>query len=331
MRFSKQRGFTLVELLVVIAIIGILIGLLMPAVQSAREAGRRLDCSNKLKQISLAILNHENSTKHFPTGGWGWMWVGDPDRGNGLNQPGGWIYNILTFMEQNSLHNVGTGLQGSDKHTEAVKMLAVPLPEFICPTRREAILYPYHPKNNPQTYNAAYTKSVARTDYAINKGDFFLDAGEGPISVDDTAYKWPDTTEITGISFVRSAIQVKDITDGLSNTYLVGEKYINAQEYSSGNDPGDDSSFCQGDDFDIARFTGYIDTKDGQPKYLPPSKDLRTVFDIDYLSFGSAHPATWQISFCDGSVHSISYDIDLDLHCRLSNRFDGEIVDKSKL
>ena len=77
------RGFTLVELLVVIAIISTLMGLLLPAVQSAREAGRRASCGNNIKQVALAALIHENTNRHFPSGGWGWAWVGDPDRGSG--------------------------------------------------------------------------------------------------------------------------------------------------------------------------------------------------------------------------------------------------------
>src|SRR5271165_3556364 len=100
---QERSGFTLVELLVVIAIIGILIALLLPAVQAARESGRRVQCSNNLKQLGLGVLQHVDTCGRFPSDGWGWGWVGDPDHGNRMGQPGGWIYNTLPFIEQQAL------------------------------------------------------------------------------------------------------------------------------------------------------------------------------------------------------------------------------------
>ncbi len=109
---KRQFGFTLVELLVVITIIGILISLLLPAVQSAREAARATQCSNNIRQMAVACLHHTEAQGHFPTGGWGWRWAGDPNRGFNHRQPSGWHYNILPYLEQETLHQLGAEVSG---------------------------------------------------------------------------------------------------------------------------------------------------------------------------------------------------------------------------
>ncbi len=94
-----RRGFTLVELLAVIAIIGLLVSLLLPAVQSARESARRAHCGNNVRQLALGCLAHLNQHGSFPSAGWGWCWTGDPDRGFGKSQPGSWAFSVLSFIE----------------------------------------------------------------------------------------------------------------------------------------------------------------------------------------------------------------------------------------
>ena len=114
-----NRAFTLVELLVVIAIIGILVALLLPAIQAAREAARRTQCKNQLRQLAISFQQHHDTHKFFPSGGWGWLWLGFPDQGYGERQSGGWLYSVLPYMEEQTLHDLGKGLTGTRGRTPA--------------------------------------------------------------------------------------------------------------------------------------------------------------------------------------------------------------------
>ncbi len=140
------RGFTLVELLVVIAIIGILVALLLPAVQAAREAARRANCVNNLRNIGLAIHEHVDGYGFFPSNGWGTGWTADPDQGVGKNQPGSWLFSILPFLEEQAVHDIGRGQPGwpipAKKKIALAKTIETPIPIFYCPSRRPAQVYP---------------------------------------------------------------------------------------------------------------------------------------------------------------------------------------------
>ena len=322
-RVPRKKAFTLVELLVVITIIGILISLLLPAVQSAREAARRMQCSNNLKQIGLAWLNHESALGHLPSGGWGWRWIGDPDRGFDQKQPGGWIYNILPYLEQTALRQLGMGLGTTEKATALTTLAATPIAAFNCPTRRPPKAYPIRSSYTYTTYGiGSIVQAEAHTDYAGNEGDVLYDNGEGPADLatgDSSSYTWPAANiKFTGVVFARSKVKLAEIRDGTSSTYLAGEKYLTTDAYEIGASGCDDESMYQGNDWGITRTT----IIDYPPRQDTPSADI-------WYSFGSAHASGFNMAFCDGSVHSISYNINIEVNRCLGNRADGTPIDSS--
>ncbi len=170
---SRPRAFTLVELLVVIAIIGILVALLLPAVQAAREAARRASCTNRLKQVALAWHLHSDSHGFLPSGGWGYNYMADADRGSGEKQPGSWAYSCLPYLEEQAIHDIGKGITdlNLEKAPNAV-LASTPVGTFYCPSRRAAAATPCL-YTGAQAYNADHSDIQARTDYAANVGPLF--------------------------------------------------------------------------------------------------------------------------------------------------------------
>jgi len=338
--FRGKRAFTLVELLVVIAIIGILIALLLPAIQAAREAARRMECNNHLKQISTAALNHESTQKTFPTGGWTWLWCGDPNCGYGRRQPGSWPFNILPWLEYKQLHDMANGVPpGSGKIATLQKMTQTMMSVYICPTRRGAggggTLFKL--TDRPQNAGGIGTDAYGGgCDYAANGGsrnnavnsDNTPPSGSDATQINFSATNWKDVNTpnfdsshqptnaafMNGVCFQISTIKIKDIRDGLAHTYLIGEKNVMKGHYYDGTgDYGNDTALFAGFDYDWHRFGT-----------LTPAPDqLANTTTSSYSRFGSAHASTFNMSFCDGSVRSIAYTIDQYTHEMLSNREDG--------
>src|SRR5262245_14641374 len=183
-RFRRSAGspaccrtaFTLLELLVVIAVIGILLALLLPAVQSAREAARIVECKNHLKQVGIAWLHHHSVHNFFPTGGWGANWAGDPDQGFDKRQPGGWAYNILPFLEERDIHDLGRGMVyggAPDKKDVLARAAQSSTSMFLCPSRRSQTV-PFLFTLQLTSYaniNLRNVPTVWRGDYCANAGD----------------------------------------------------------------------------------------------------------------------------------------------------------------
>ena len=326
----RTKGFTLVELLVLIAIIGILTALLLVAVMSAREAARRMQCKNHLKQIGLAFQSHHDAQSFFPSSGWGWRWTGEPGGGYGKNQPGGWAYSILEYMEEAGVRQLGSGLTGADKSQAMLVANATPIPTFNCPTRRPSIAYPmvnndYLAENLTECRKGSCL--VARIDYQANTGSInAVKEDAGPKSVEEAkSYDWlyhgANRVEQNGITYQRSQITIGKIIDGTSNTYCVGEKYLNPERYTDGYDFSDDQSLYVGHDRDVNGYTanGLLLEDVLQPQQDKPGLTIP-------FNFGSAHTSGFHVVMCDGSVQSISYNIDGLVHMTLGGRNDGLTV-----
>jgi prepilin-type N-terminal cleavage/methylation domain-containing protein/prepilin-type processing-associated H-X9-DG protein len=352
-----RRGFTLVELLVVIAIIGILVALLLPAIQAAREAARRSQCKNNVRQIAIACLNHESTHKAFPTGGWSWRWMGDPDKGYGPQQPGGWIYQVTPYLEEQVVFGIGKGLQPAQKAEELKKQMSAVIPAFVCPSRRRAAALPAFAPDGKYAerdtggaellpYNVSPPDTMAKTDYAINGGSgrapgttpAMPPPNAGPPLATDCAGGWPNCLgmeadfksikdSFNGVSTRYAGAKVAQITDGTSKTALVGEKSMKPLFYDLGyGDPsdsppfskgngGDNNSMYQGYDIDTIRWIGREPVQDSDD--LPADHDR---------NFGSAHPGSLNLAMCDGSVQSISHDIDKEVWESYGSRKDAKIA-----
>jgi prepilin-type N-terminal cleavage/methylation domain-containing protein len=328
-KLAARRGFTLVELLVVIAIIGTLVALLLPAVQSAREAGRRTQCVNNLKQIGQAFHNYYDSSKHLPMGGWH-SWSGDdnfPDSpwyipGNMPdieNLPVGWAFQILPYIEE--------GIVLNEPDWERVKDLTFSF--YFCPSRRG-------PTQNTKETDPGFLNGMM--DYASATPSSKLTDTRSMIDFWKNAIwdKAPNQLYLGMVVRTGSCppIGFNDVKDGLSKTLLISEKFLPLDNYDGGGPffdgqirkfEGDDRGWSDGWDFDIVRSTGV------QPKQdhaIPAAEyNQAALWWQERIRFGSAHSGGLQAVFGDSSVHTITFDIDRDVFNKLGNRNDGQALD----
>jgi prepilin-type processing-associated H-X9-DG protein len=323
----------------VIAIIGILVALLLPAVQAAREAARRMGCSNNLHNIGLAVLNYEHTNKHLPITIHQWNWEEQDIHGNKLAPPGGsrdsskggpgysgkgWIVDILPDLEEQALYdgmkpgfvgdfNKSFGGGGMGLREIRTNYIGKQLPVLTCPSDGDA-----KPSDRFWYWEGIQT---AATSYKGCIGDSMISIDSVPGSTNTTLGDTgsPDchnTVDCNGLFYRNTAfrpVTVSKITDGLSNTFMVGEGVVSQDFHSA-------AYFCDGDWATCGIPLNYfiLDAAD--------EKEIREDRWFETRGYKSLHPGGSQFVMADGSVQFINESIDSNIYRGLATRDGGEVV-----
>ena len=327
-------GFTLVELLVVIAIIGVLIALLLPAVQAAREASRRTDCSNRVRQLALATQMHHDTYGYFPPARYETRPDEDASNACGSETPT-WLARVFPFIEERAL---GADWDMSQQWHQHPEKLRTTVPDvFLCPSRRsgtspissrvlrsageEGGRLPCGCPVGPRPSDQPLDVEGALCDYAGNHGDLSPGAtGEAT----DFYYGGNGSGVIisvrpmckSGVAIApRDRIRMASVSDGTSSTFLFGEKFVPTEQL--GEFPVDSPAY-DGDHLPAScRLAG-----PGLRLANSPNDVLANMF-----SFGSWHPGGLHFAFVDGSVHFLNPEIDTKILGSLANRRDSRVVE----
>ncbi len=312
---SRGNGFTLVELLVVIAIIAMLVTLLLPAVQAAREAARKIQCANHLKQQGLASVNYEATHGKIVPGH--------------LLGSGGvtWMVLIMPFMELNGIYQQVEDINLT-WYAFPQELVATQIDSFYCPSRSRSVRLS---QDGNSRFGFNHKLGGTLSDYAMNGGDGFLypfwdsrDTGKRDGLGNGLATR-PDLNNGTIVDSAKghvlkdweSPLGVRHVTDGLSKTLLFGEKFVHLLHQGKGT-WGDGTLWSADLHPPSVRVAG--------PKYPLARSDLDETARPDpiNMSFGSAHTGgLCQFVFADGSVHSLSPAVNTTTLGYLANRSDG--------
>ena len=307
---NDRFAFTLVEILVVIAIIGVLVGLLLPAVQAAREAARRIQCMNNIRQLALGIANYEASFKRLA--GYGGeasirLVQGTTAQPSSNYRGVPWMVQILPQLEQAQLFSDLSQIVDSTPGTTPLSVVQqsyvqVAVPQFICPSRRDAIAYPL-----VKEVKDKFGPRGARTDYAMNggaarviPGDATVFGPNGPMTFKDAFIQ----VEQQGVWVQGQRLRIAQVQDGLSNTLLLGEKAINLSKKTTGT--------CFGD---VGPLIGYPDSDICASSYVRfaargPSYDNKDSCIICH-DFGSSHTSGFNVALCGqfNAIYGLGYSV----------------------
>lgn len=299
---NRYRGFTLVELLVVIAIIGILVALLLPAVQSARESARRMSCRNNLKQITLATQNYHDTFKLFPPGS---IYPGPKGApGSGIKFSWGMVMLTMPFLEGGNVFDT-VDMSATSCGAEVIRLQTAGIPD---PTsKRIGFLSCPSDPNSDKSLLSGPTGPLPSSGSAglLYPGNYLGVAG----SIDETPAWCDGIYNGNGMYYNLSSTRFRDILDGSSNTLAIGERGIPR-------DLGWGWLICGGTECEH-----YVSTEEGLAKgaNIPTSASI-------VQRFWSWHPGGSLFALADGSVQFLSYNIDYNTYTALSTRANGEVV-----
>ena len=313
---EKRRGFTLVELLVVIAIIGILVGLLLPAVQAAREAARRMQCSNNVKQVALASHNYESTFKSFPSGG---IVSYTPAAQAALNATNfcttgldrtqaPWLVLILPFVEETNLYQKFdmtkrfTGSSNIPGDAPNAALFSTNMKKYQCPS---------DPNSQSTVNNSNYL--------GVQGGGPPTGVGAPPCSTQAGQRVFFQN----GVIYANSKTRFGDITDGTTNVFLVGEsRYMPTPNMRGDGFHAGWSSCLKADSaFAVpATFAAAVLQINAQKECGPGIADC---FNFVSRLFGSKHTGGCQFGLCDGSIQFVSQSIDITTYRQMAIRNDG--------
>ncbi len=322
---ATRLAFTLVELLVVIAIIGILIAMLLPAVQSVREAARRVECANNIRQLSLAVINYESAHMHFPSG-----WIGGKDLPTETGW--GWTAQVLPFFEQNAIYNQISLTENlvdyaydpvvvqhipnlfcpsSTHNTETFELIAmrIPLTDGGVGISRHDFPVPEPYSIGRSHYVGCIGSSVKVVEMGANgDGD-----GEGDLCPDPDLLE-PADHFINGIFYQNSSTGYQHVLDGSSNTVLLGERSAATFDSSW-------AGVVTGSEYAGWRVVGWT----GEPPNNTYSTDAAHFHG--FAQFNSMHKGgLTNFGFADGSVHAIDSGVSAELFFALGTIRGGEVV-----
>lgn len=336
---NGRRAFTLVELLVVIAIIGILIGMLLPAVQQVREAARRTECSNKIRQLALACHNYHSAHGNFPPGV-ATDRVVDFSTPNSLEQSldghrgAPWSVTILPFIEQNNAFDNLDLSEEFSRHlraglaTDAVNYLPgrIPMESFMCPSIfGELSLGEDDPNTGDLAYFEGVAPSIGAPEGALGSHSHYMGVTGGGVLGDDDGVQHPGNDlriwYENGILGVGSETRVADVTDGSSNTFMIGESNLQSWDMTWS------SSFKNGRDAVTYNLAGCNIPANTFTAEVIQAASRGHTYDFVSRSFGGDHPGGVNFANGDGSTHFITDNVNLDSYYNLGIRNDGFVND----